>query len=251
MIRSTLAMPWVRPPSSSGVIARTVAARGLLGGDELLGRAGDRPDRQGRVRLVDLEPGAGAFADLGGDRLVGVGADLGDGLLHHRGERPRRHHVPRPDRHGAVQHLRRQAPPAPLRSTTRAWSSVSPVHSSATVVARARSRRPSASACTIRGIDPHNHVRGGDPDPRPVQRQPGDPGHLTHRGVVQVGLGERGRPQHGLPHPGTEQVLVLAADLPPGHPHQPQVVRVVRAPQQRPGPQTADEERHPPVGVHT
>ena len=41
-------------------------------------------------------------------------------------------------------------------STTRAWSSVRPVHSSATVVARARSSRPAASASTIRGIDPHN-----------------------------------------------------------------------------------------------
>ncbi len=226
VIRSTLAIPWVRPASSSGVMPRTVAdAASSAATSCSVGPVIVQTASAGFARSISSQVPVRSRTSAAIASSVSVRTSatafftiavnfFGDITSH--------------------------GPTGTVPSSTSSGNAASTasLHHPRLVVGQAgalvRDRGRPGQVQPARGqrVDDPRHrpaqpVRGGDPHPGPVQRQPGHPGHLTHRGVVQVGLGERGRPQHGLPQPGPEQVLVLAADLPPGHPHQPQVVRVV------------------------
>ncbi len=100
------------------------------------------------------------------------------------------------------------------------------------------------------GHRPAQPVGHGHRPGRLEQRDTCRRGDLARCGVVEVGLGERGRPQHRPPHAGAQLVLVASADAPGGHPDQPQVVRVGLAPQQGAAAQPAEDELHLPLRVH-
>ena len=155
MIRSTLVMPWVRPPSSSGVIPRTVAAQASSAATSCsvgpvmvqVASAGLAWSISSQVPVrsrtsfaiassVSVRTPATAFLTIAVNARGAITSHGPTGA------------VPSKASGGSAA--------STAASTTRTWSSVSPVHSSATVVALARSNLPAARACTTRGIDPHN-----------------------------------------------------------------------------------------------
>ena len=155
MIRSTFAVPWLRPPSSSRVIPRTVAAHASSAATSCsvgpvivhVARAGLVWSISSQVPVrsrtsaaiassVSVRTPATAFLTIAVNARGAITSHGPTGT------------VPSKTSGGSAA--------STASSTTRAWSSVRPVHSSATVVARARSNRPAARAVTILGIDPHS-----------------------------------------------------------------------------------------------